>query len=68
MDQIASDIASSFSPTHVYSKVTSNGALPSLPIAIQNSSRTHLNLLQQYSGSLDGKLNLFAELEIRIRN
>ena len=54
VDQIASDIASSFSSTHLYSKVTSNGVLPSLPIAVKQLN-PHLNLSHQYSGSLDGK-------------
>ena len=56
VDQIASDIANSLSPTHVYSKVTSNGALPSLPIAAKPTA--HLNLTLRNSNSFDGKLSV----------
>ena len=56
VDEIASDIASSLLDTHVYSKVTSNGPLPSLPIPMKPNPR-HLNLTLQHSGSFDGKLN-----------
>ena len=54
VDQIASDIASSLVDTHVYSKVTSNGALPSLPIPMKRNP--HLGLSLMNSGSFDGKL------------
>lgn len=53
VDEIASHIASSLSSAHIYSKSTSNGPLPPLPIGIK--PYPHLNMTARNSASLDGK-------------
>ena len=57
VDKIASDIASSLSPMHLYDEIHGNGALPSLPLSAAKPDPHCLKLPLRRSGSFDGKLS-----------